>query len=59
MKAVFLDRDGVLTRKSDYFSSFNQLNLEDNISEAIKILNKNFLVIVITNQPVVAHGLCT
>ena len=59
MKAVFLDRDGVLTRKSDYFSSFNQLNLEDNISEAIKILNKNFLVIVITNQPVVARGLCT
>src|SRR3989338_4608046 len=59
MKAVFLDRDGVLTRKSDYFSSFNQLNLEDNISEAIKILNKNFLVIIITNQPVVARGLCT
>ncbi|HLD39238.1 MAG TPA: HAD-IIIA family hydrolase [archaeon] len=59
MRAVFLDRDGVITRKSDYFSSFDQLNLEENVSEAIKILNKNFLVIVITNQPVVARGLCT
>ncbi len=56
--AVFLDRDGVINN-GDFVHSTEQLILYENAADAIKILNKAGLpVIVITNQPVVARGLC-
>jgi len=58
MRAVFLDRDGVINN-GELVHSLNQLKLFDNAADAIKILNAlKMPVIVITNQPVVARGLC-
>lgn len=58
-RAVFLDRDGTITKSDGYFYKREQLDLADNLADVINILNRNFLVIIITNQPVIARGLCT
>jgi len=60
MRAVFIDRDGTMTEEGDgLFYSYDQIKINRNTAKAIKILNRNFLVIMITNQPVVARGLCS
>jgi D,D-heptose 1,7-bisphosphate phosphatase len=58
--AVFLDRDGVISKEVDLLSSFNKLELIEGAGEAIKYINeKGYLAIVVTNQPVIARNLCT
>lgn len=58
--AVFLDRDGVINDEINLLYKPSQLKLIEGSSEGIKMLNENgFLVIVVTNQPVVARNLCT
>jgi mannose-1-phosphate guanylyltransferase / phosphomannomutase len=57
---VFLDRDGVINEEVDLLCRGDQLSLIDGSAEAIRRLNEADLrVIVVTNQPVVARGLCT
>jgi len=57
-KAVFLDRDGVIIRQVDFLIKPRQLKLLPNVGKVIKLLNHfGFLVVVITNQPVIARGL--
>ncbi|WP_420574466.1 HAD-IIIA family hydrolase [Kordia sp.] len=59
-KAIFIDRDGVINKFVGYISKPTQLVVFDNAIKAIKKINtSNFLAIVITNQPVVARGLCS
>ncbi len=59
-RAVFLDRDGVINEHVGLLYKPKQLKLLPNSSKAIKILNSSgFLVIVVTNQPVVARNLCS
>lgn len=59
-KTVFLDRDGVLINKVDYLSNPSQIHLLPKVAEGIKRLNAaNAVLIVVTNQPVVARGLAT
>ncbi len=59
-KTVFLDRDGVLIQKVNYLSSPKQVRLIPGVSEGIKKLNNhNIIIIVVTNQPVIARGLAT
>ncbi|HLC67701.1 MAG TPA: HAD-IIIA family hydrolase [archaeon] len=58
MKAVFLDRDGVIT-KDPGFNRYDRLELLPGAAEAIKRLNEKYIVIVVTNQPVVARGIMT
>lgn len=59
-KAVFLDRDGTINREVDNLHDLSQLYLLPGAARAIARLNKmEYLVIVITNQPVVARGLLT
>ena len=57
-KAVFLDRDGVITKEPPYYAHrIDQLELIPKSAEAIKVLNKSgFKVIVILNQSGVARG---
>ena len=62
-KAIFLDRDGVITkifiRNGLPFSppSFDQLKILPGVKESILRLKKlNFLCIVVTNQPDVSRG---
>lgn len=59
IKAVFLDRDGVINKnKDDYVKNINELEFLPNIEKSIKKLNKkNFSVIVITNQSAINRGL--
>lgn len=56
--AVFLDRDGVINREIGILSSLRQLKMLPSAASAIAALNKmGFLVVVTTNQPVIARGL--
>jgi len=58
--AVFLDRDGVISKEIDLLSSMDQLELIDGAGEAIRYINqKGYLAIVVTNQPVIARNLCS
>lgn len=57
MRAVFLDRDGTINREVNYLRDVRQLRILPNVAEAIRQLNRlEYLVIVISNQPVVARG---
>lgn len=59
-KAVFLDRDGVVNREVDNLKNIKQLRLLPNVAASINRLNRfGFLVIVVTNQPVIARGWLT
>lgn len=59
-KAVFLDRDGVLCKDTDYITSFKKLDIFEYSKEAVHIIkNKGFLVIVVSNQSAVARGMMT
>lgn len=59
MKAVFLDRDGVLVAERDGFvTGVDDLCVMDGVPQALtKLKNAGFLLIIVTNQPVVARGL--
>lgn len=58
--AVFLDRDGVINKEVSHLFDPAQMELIPGAAEAIRRLNQaGFLVIVVTNQPVVARGQCT
>ena len=60
IKTVFLDRDGVINRYIDLLHKKEDVELLPRVGEAIKLLNdKGYLVVIVTNQPVVAKGLCT
>ena len=60
-RAVFLDRDGTLIDKKagEYIARIEDVRIFPNTAEAIRLLNRKFLVIIITNQPQIARGLCT
>ena len=56
-KAIFLDRDGTINKYVGFLRTPEEFELIDGVSETIKRLNDSgFLVIVITNQPVIARG---
>ena len=57
-KAVFLDRDGVITKEPPYYAhKIDQLELIPKSAEAIKLLNESgFKVVVISNQSGIARG---
>lgn len=58
--AVFLDRDGVLTKERGFISKIDEIELFSYVPECIKkIHKKGYLAIVITNQSGVSRGLFT
>ena len=57
--AVFLDRDGVINEDYGHITKPEQLKLYPRVIEAISMLNKDYLVFIITNQSVVGRGMCT
>ena len=60
LRAVLLDRDGVINEEVDLLSRPDQLRLIAGAAAAIACFNRHgLLVLVITNQPVVARNLCT
>lgn len=58
-KCIFLDRDGTVNRFKGLISDEKDFELEVNAAKAIRRINESgFLAIVVTNQPVVARGMC-
>ncbi|MFX1388595.1 MAG: D-glycero-beta-D-manno-heptose 1,7-bisphosphate 7-phosphatase [Promethearchaeota archaeon] len=56
-KAIFLDRDGVINKEVGYLSNIENFEFIQGSIEALKILKqKNYLLIVITNQAGLARG---
>lgn len=56
-RAVFLDRDGTINKYVGFLSDINKFELLDGAAKAIRKMNEmGYLVIVITNQPVIARG---
>ncbi len=56
-KAVFLDRDGTINKYVGFLRNIDEFELIDGVAEAIRDFHKKgYLVIVITNQPVIARG---
>lgn len=59
-KAVFLDRDGTINVHKGFLRSADEFELIAGVAEGIKALNQSsYLVIVATNQPVIARGECS
>lgn len=59
-KCIFLDRDGTINKYVGFLRSVEQVELEPNVAEAIRLINESeYLAIAITNQPVIARGECT
>jgi len=58
--ALFMDRDGVIVDEVGLLHDVRGLELMPGAPEALKEINaSDFLAILITNQPVIARGLCT
>lgn len=59
-RAIFLDRDGTINVYKGFLKCRNEFELIDGAASAISQFNQwGFLVIVVTNQPVIARGECT
>lgn len=56
-KCVFIDRDGTINKYKGFIKGIDSIELENGVIEGIKHINKSkYLVIIITNQPVIARG---
>ena len=59
-KAIFLDRDGVINKEVSHLSDPEDFEFIPGSIEALKLLKqKDFLLIVITNQAGIARGIFT
>ncbi len=59
-RCVFLDRDGTINELRGFLHSAEEFELIPGVGEAIAKLNASkYLVIVATNQPVIARGECS
>ena len=56
-RAVFLDRDGTLVEDIGYLTAPSQLELLPNAVDGIRLLQDQFLIVIVTNQSAVARGL--
>ena len=58
-KCIFLDRDGTLNVYRGLITEAEELELEEGAADAVRRINESgYLAIVVTNQPVVARGMC-
>lgn len=56
-RAIFLDRDGTINRYVGFLRSVVDFELLPGVIEAVRHINASgYLVIVVTNQPVIARG---
>lgn len=55
-KAIFLDRDGTLIEEKNYLSDINDIHFLKGAFDGLKNLQKDYLLIIITNQSGVARG---
>ena len=56
--AIFLDRDGTINELNGFISNYNQIRIIPSAAIAIRTLkNLGFLIIVVTNQPLIERGI--
>lgn len=56
-KAIFLDRDGTINKYVGFLWNIDDFELIEGVAEAIRRINESgYLVVVVTNQPVIARG---
>ena len=56
--AIFLDRDGVVSKEVEYITSIEQVEIYDFARESIEMFHDaGWKVIVVTNQSAIAKGL--
>ena len=59
-KCIFLDRDGVINKHEGLLISEEQLHLEEDAVDAVKMINESeYMCVIVTNQSVIARGFCT
>ncbi len=59
-KAIFLDRDGVINKHNGYIIDYKDFYFLEGVHKAIKFANqKNYLVIIITNQSAIGRSFMT
>lgn len=56
-RAVFLDRDGTLVEDVGYLLDPSELKLLPSSIEGIRLLQNQFLIVLVTNQSAIARGL--
>lgn len=56
-QAVFLDRDGTIVEDIGYLTNISDIKILRGVEESIRLLQGEFLIIIITNQAAVARGL--
>ena len=56
---MFLDRDGVINEDVDHLGQVSQLRLLPGAPDALRALQAEFLLVVVTNQSGIAKGLFT
>lgn len=55
--AIFLDRDGTIIEDNGYISKTSDVTFYPHIFKALELLQKHFLLFVITNQSGISKGL--
>ena len=58
-KAVILDRDGTLNEDKDYVYKTEDFKLLPGVIEGLKLLSKDFIFVIITNQSGIGRGVYT
>ena len=58
-KAIFLDRDGTLNKDSGYVHKIEDFELLPGVIEGLKLLQDEFIFIIITNQSGIGRGYYT
>ena len=57
-RCFFLDRDGVINKEKGYIRNYKEFEFMNGVHNAIKYLNnRNYLVIILTNQAAVGKGI--
>ena len=64
MKAIFLDRDGVINEEVDFLHKIEDLRFIPGVAQALAQLSKalppdQYKIIIVSNQPVIGRGICT
>ena len=55
--AIFLDRDGTLIHEKNYLSKLEDVCLFEDVPHTLnKLQQKNFLLLLVTNQSAIARG---
>lgn len=56
-KAIFLDRDGTIIKDNGYINDLKDIKFYSFTVEALKLLQKEFLLFIVTNQSGIGKGL--